>query len=259
MKTLIGIRRQLNIKKLKQKFEKLHQTTNDSAVKVYVRKEKGLVNQDTITTDVTLTSNTDSSCEIIFPSIFYDFITNVLPDEPIQLEAKLSIINFIVSESPELKYIYERDGYLVFSNNLFNRAYDDYLTAYLLKALDGYEATDFSAEEEFVIIAKDSLGDEYARTNSFSRSEIIQNSSFTIICPISDSTTTVKDGFNIYDVPYFFYKNTQRDVEIEINVIADDLRIQNLEPIIVKEITIDTREIKQYNELYYELVYGNIK
>ena len=147
MKTLIGIRRQINNKKLKSKFEKLHQTVGNSNVKVYTRKEKDIAVQENITTNENFTNVTDGSCEIIFPNVFYDFITNTLPEETKQTEFKLGIINTIISENQELKKIFSREGYLIFSRNLFNNVYNNYLSPTILKEINSYKTFDFSNED----------------------------------------------------------------------------------------------------------------
>ena len=186
MKILIGRRRQRNVEKIKEKFQSLHQTVNNSSVTVFSRKEKELPVEESVTTDNTQTNTTDGSCEIIFSDVFYNFINGRLPEEISQTESKLKIINHLVSQNEILLDLARKNNYDTFFNNLVEGVYTEYLSHREEKTIQEYFLIDFSKQEEFQLIVKDSLGNEFCKTKTFIRSKVKQGGSFFIKCTMDD-------------------------------------------------------------------------
>ena len=254
MKILIGRRRQRNVEKIKEKFQSLHQTVNNSTVTVFSRKEEELIVEESVTTDNTQTNITDGGCEIIFSDVFYKFINGRIPEEISQTESKLKIINHLVSQNEILLDLARKNNYDTFFNNLVEGVYREYLIPEEEKIIQEYFLIDFSKQEEFQLTVKDSLGNEFCKTKTFIRSKVKQGGSFIIKCPMDDSETTVKDGFSPNEIPYFFYKNMFTGTEVSIDVHANSLTLNNLKSIPILDIKIGRIQAEKYNPLYFEVI-----
>jgi len=234
----------------------LHKEKNNSLTENY---SKISINNNNISIDDELTGSTDGDCNIIFNDSLYSFLSKELPEEIETTYKVLNLINITILNALdkgvdffELEYI--NVGYKSFVSNILNGFYNNYIEFDFKNFIKEYNLILSEEKDLFVLLIKDSLGNEFATTKKANRNKIRQGYSSIIKVPINDSTTEIKDGFNTNDVMSIYYKNITKNIELELIVNSyTNLLAVDKENIIVNLIEISKESKKIYNNLIYDL------
>ena len=235
----------------------LHKEKNNSLTENYSK--ISINNNNNISTDNELTGLTDGDCNIIFNDSLYTFLNKELPEEIETTYKVLNLINHTILNTlgngvDFFEFQYIKVGYKLFISNIINGVYNNNIEFDFKNFINEYNSILSQEKNFFVLLIKDSLGNEFATTKKANRNKIRQGYSSVIKVPISDSTTGVKDGFNTNDVMKFYYKNITKNIELELIVNSyTNLLAADKENIIVNLIEIKEESKKIYNNLIYEL------
>jgi len=247
----------LSQKVIIKKYSDIHIKKNNSTTANLVRKTQ--TSLSVISVDDSVTNITDGNFSIIIQYL-YEFLLNELPEEEYITKWKISFLEYIIDESKaigtegEILNAFYSDGYYKFFINFVQGKYEEIIFNYK-KHLDTYLNINFDKQQIFTLLIKDGNNVNFSAIKSAKRSSIKINSSPVIRCPISDSQTSVKDGF-INNEPFFiFYKNEYTNIEIPIIVNADpNLLAGDKKEIIIKSMTLSHESKVNYNSFLYESV-----
>ena len=242
---------------------KLHAEKSNSLVENYsgvnINNNISSGNNNVVSTNDSITNTTDKDCEITFKeSSLYSFLANELPEETIITEKKLKFINSLIHENilqgnvdPQL--LYEEIGYSEFLEKLTNGDFNEVF--FLADQFNDYYNSIISLyPTELRILGKDTNGSTFLGTNSFNRYDIEEGYASSVKCPINDSTSSEKDGFNINEIITLFLLNLNTSQELKLTIKAyPDLLIDYRKNILIESISISSSQKKEYNKLIYEL------
>ena len=248
-------------KKLKQKYSAVHNKSYSNVKNEFYSKSI-IINdeEETLVNDIANTNSNETGHTIIIESgEIYNLINNVLPERKSVTDLKQSAINkFIEGQDgyKEIKPELTQLGFITFFDNIYTGKYNHFIeNKGLVDFYDSmYKSLDITSS--FYLSIKDSLGNEFSRTNVSTQDKVgIKNTSL-LQAAINDTTTTNKDGFNVGEHFYLFYINTYYNVEFPINFDASGINttIQDKGQTIISNLFIKLVFLKQFNPGYYQLL-----
>jgi hypothetical protein len=244
-----------------QRMSEIHIKKNNAVNKFYQRadQQSDASNGSVLVVNENETNNSDGSVVILFNDVFYYFLKDKFPEEEGLTKEKLSLVNFLIQTdiSGVIKKEAENNNKEIVFNRFFAEKYD-----HLIPQPQGIRETwfklDFKIYNTYVLVFKDDNNQEFTKTHTIIRHEITDKFLASIKCPISDSQTTVKDGFNANDNINVFIKNvnTQREVKLILSTNVS-LTAQDLKTITITDININQKDYIAYNKIL-PIMLGNL-
>ena len=250
---VIGGFRQTKKEDLIERMTEIHIKKNNAVNKFYQRanQKSDSTNNSVLVVNDNETNTNDGSTVVLFNSVFYFFLRDKFPEEEGLTRKKLSLVNFLIETdiSGFIKKESESNNKEFVFKSFFAKNYD-HLIPDAEKIREEWFSLDFKIYNTYILVFKDDNNQEFTKTHTIVKDEITEKFSASIKCPISDSQTTVKDGFNANDNINIFIRNINTQKEVKLIISTDvNFTAQDLKTITITNIDISQKDYKEYNKL----------
>jgi len=250
-----------------KKFDSIHKEHYQSEVEeIFTNSFQEDVNQTLKPDNNNINVNETSHNVVIAQGEIFQYINNKIPPSKEVTSLMLETVHtFKIFDDPVLKELESKTNFFDFFNKLLSGFYEAELNQNIsinLKEFRDYYNEKYKITHEstnFYISIKDYLGNEFYRSEVTNIGKITEKVISEMRCPVNDTTTTEKDGFNINDTFYLYYKNTFYNIEFPVNydISLGNNTIQDKGQTVIKDLRSDQKFLKELNPQYYSILAGN--